>query len=65
MKYLEKTWIRVIISLLAGSMVAEAIHISTGDPNRPRTSNLPLLFYALIIYGILTFVVKKRNKTML
>lgn len=57
MKYLRKTWIRVIVSLFGGGMVTEIIHISTGDPNRPSTTNLSLL-YGLIIYVILTYIVK-------
>jgi hypothetical protein len=55
MKYLEKTWVRVIISLIGGGMVTEIIHISTGDPNRPMTANFSLLF-AIIIYVLMTFI---------
>ena len=55
MKFLEKTWIRVIVSLIGGGMVSEIIHISTGDPNRPMTTNLSLLF-ALIIYVLMTLI---------
>ena len=57
MKYLRKTWIRVIVSLIGGGMVTEIIHISSGDPNRPMTTNLSLL-YGVIIYFILTYIVK-------
>jgi len=53
MKYLEKTWIRVIISFVGGGMVMETLHISTGDPNRPMTTNFSLMF-AVIIYVLLT-----------
>jgi len=60
MKYLRIIWVRIIISLLAGGMVSELIHISTGDPNRPVTTNFSVL-YALIIYGILTFWVRNSN----
>jgi len=62
MKYLKKTWIRIIISLFAGSLIAELIHISTGDPNRQGPTSLSLLVYALIVFGILTLVVNKFNK---
>jgi len=58
MKYLKKIWVRIIVSLLAGGLITELIHISTGDPNRPMTTNLTL-FYALIVYGVLTLIVKK------
>ncbi len=60
MKYLKKTWVRVVVSLFAGGVVSELIHISTGDPNRPMTSNFTIL-YAFIIYSILTRTVKKTS----
>lgn len=62
MQYLKITWIRIVISLFSGGMINELIHISTGDPNRPMTMNLSLL-YAFIVYGILTFIIKKSNNT--
>ncbi len=61
MHYLTNTWIRVIISLLGGGMLAELIHISTGDPNRPMTMNLSWL-YALVVYAMLTWLVKKSGR---
>lgn len=60
MEYLKKTWVRVIISLIGGGMLTEIIHISTGDPNRPMTTNLSLL-YAAIIFAVLTFILYKVN----
>ena len=60
MKYLKKTWVRVIVSLFGGGMVTEIIHISSGDPNRPRTANLSVL-YGVIIYFILTAIVKNNE----
>jgi len=36
MKYLQKTWVRIIIAFLFGGVLREAVFISTGDPNRPR-----------------------------
>lgn len=57
MNNLKKNWVRVLISLLAGGMTTEIIHISTGDPDRPETTNFTLL-YALIIYIILTIIMK-------
>ena len=67
MKYLKTTWIRIIISLFIGGLIIELIHISTGDPNRPRTENssLFLLVLAFIVYGILSLIVKKSNKKTL
>ena len=67
MKYLKTTWIRIIISLFIGGLIIELIHISTSDPNRPRTENssLFLLVLAFIVYGILSLIVKKSNKKTL
>jgi hypothetical protein len=55
MQFLRKVWVRILVSLLGGGMVTEIIHISTGDPNRPQTNNLTLL-YALIIFGVLALI---------
>ena len=60
MKYLKKTWIRVLVSLFGGGMATELIHISTGDPNRPRETN-PTLLYAVIIFVILSFIVRNAD----
>lgn len=60
MKYVKKTWIRVLVSLIGGGMATEIIHISTGDLNRPMTTNLSL-FYAAIIFVILTFIVRNAD----
>jgi hypothetical protein len=57
MKYLKKTWIRVLVSLIGGGMATEIIHISTGDPNRPMTTN-PSLLFAVIIFVILEVIVR-------
>lgn len=64
MNLLRKAWFRVIISLLGGGLVTEIIHISTGDPNRPRTPNLSLL-YAVVIFALLTFWIKKIDRKTL
>jgi hypothetical protein len=63
MKYLKKTWIRVILSLIGGGFISEVIHISTGDPNRQRADNNLLIYFgsALIIYLMLTNLSKKAN----
>jgi hypothetical protein len=64
MNLLAKTWFRVVISLFGGFAVNEIVHISTGDPNRPQTSNFGLL-YAIVIFGLLTFVIKRTEKKTL
>lgn len=61
MKYLQKPWIRIIISLIAGGMISEILHISTGDPNRPMGSgsSFIVLGSAFIVYLILTSISQK------
>ncbi|MBO9703638.1 MAG: hypothetical protein J7604_25765 [Sporocytophaga sp.] len=63
MKYIKITWIRVVISLFSGGLICELIHMLTGEPNKPETSNLSLL-YTLIIYAFLTYFVKKSGRTL-
>ncbi len=61
MNLLRKVWFRMIISLLGGGAITELIHISTGDPNRPMTSNNSV-FYGLIIFIVLTLIVRKKDR---
>jgi len=63
-QYLQKTWFRIIISLLGGGLAAEMLHIFTGDPNRKmgNGSSFILLGFATIFYCILTGIAKKPNK---
>jgi hypothetical protein len=60
MSYLENNWVRIIVSLFGGGAISEIIHISTGDPNRPMTTN-PSILYAILVYIVLSIIVK-RNK---
>lgn len=60
MNLLRKNWFLVIISLLAGGLITEIIHLLTGNPTRPWTTNITLL-YALIIYGVVVVIVKKTD----
>lgn len=64
MEYLQKLWVRIIISLVAGGMATEVIFLSTGDPTRHRSVNDPnfTILYALIIFFVLTWAVKKFGK---
>jgi len=61
MRFLSKTWARVIISLFAGGFFSEIIHISTGDPNRPTSGGETffMILSALIVYFLLSSVSKK------
>jgi len=66
MKYLEKIWVRGLISFFVGGVIPEWIFISTGDPNRPRDNSMGLISLALIIavYMGLTTLVKKKKPTL-
>lgn len=61
MRLLSKTWVRVIVSLFIGGFFSEIIHISTGDPNRPRSGGETffMILSALIVYFLLSSVSKK------
>ncbi len=63
-KLLEKTWIRIVISLVAGGMATEIISISSGDPNRPANSadSYLTLVFAIIFYLLLS-TLNSRNKS--
>lgn len=65
MGLLRKTWFRVIISLFGSGVVIEIIQISSGDPNRPRTTDASFLLYAIIIFALLTLLVKNTDKKTL
>ncbi|MBL0741164.1 hypothetical protein [Chryseolinea lacunae] len=58
---LNKTWFRVVVSLFVGGGVSEFIHVFTGDPNRPQTTNLSLL-YAIAICIFLTLWAKNHAR---
>jgi hypothetical protein len=61
MKYLQKKWVRIIVSLFIGAMISEIIHISTGDPNRPRpdSESAVMIVSAIILYYLLTNLSKQ------
>ena len=63
MTYLRKTWVRILVSLLAGGLASEILHISTGDPNRPTSSgeSLLVLIFAVITFFLLTAIVNNRK----
>ncbi|NOS91760.1 MAG: hypothetical protein HOP30_07545 [Cyclobacteriaceae bacterium] len=60
MIFLQKAWVRVIVSLLAGGFATEIMHITTGDPNRPMSTNFTLAF-GLIVFIVLTYLVKNKG----
>ena len=48
---------------MGGGITTEIVFLSTGDPKRSRSANDPqfTLIYALIIYLVLTWAMKKFN----
>jgi hypothetical protein len=60
MKYLENKFIRIIVCLFLGGAVSELIHISTGDPNRPETTNFSIP-YAIVFYITFSIYLKKNK----
>lgn len=67
MKYLEKAWVRGLISFFGGGVIPEIIFISTGDPNRPRNNSWDsmTLVFVILIYIILTYIVKSKKRNQL
>ena len=63
MNYLQKSWVRIVLSLLAGGLITELIHISTGDPNRASTTadSYSVLIIAFICYFILTSIFNRKK----
>lgn len=61
---LQKKWVRVLISILGGGIIAELFFISTGDPNRPKTgfSTVAPLLFVIGFYFLLTHLLKKMGK---
>ena len=65
MNYLQKPWIRVIISLLLGGILTEIFTMHTSDRNHintPDKSSLYTLVSGFIIYILLTVVVNKSGR---
>jgi hypothetical protein len=58
----QNVWIRIIVSLLVGSFANEILFMVTGNPTRERTEPNLSLLYALIIFIILTIVIKRKQK---
>lgn len=64
MNYLEKIWVRGLVSFIIGGVIPEWIFMYKGDPNRPRDNSMGLISLALIaaVYIGLTTIVKKKEK---
>jgi len=64
MKAIKNRWVRAIISFFAGGIAHELVFISSGDPNRPRTTgdDIQPLLYDIIIFAVLTWLNSKYGK---
>lgn len=68
MYYLNNKWIRIILGLLTGGFITEMIKINSDDFNHkslPDNSSLFTVVLGVVIYFILTFLVKRNNKNLL
>jgi hypothetical protein len=65
MKYLERTWVRILIAILSASLIYELITINSNDPNHLHSrdnSSLFILIVGPIIYLLLTRYVNRKSK---
>lgn len=62
MRHLEKLWVRVLVSLLAGGVAQELFHISTGDPNRTRPEGVSPVFLAAVVLTFISVTMFARAK---
>jgi len=64
MHILNKKWLRALLSLFAGGLISELIHIAAGNPNREisELGRMMPLFYGLVIYLLLTFYLKRSGR---
>jgi len=56
MKFLRKIWVRILLSLFMGGMVAETVHIKFGDIPQ-QTSTTIVWIGAGIAFGLLSLIV--------
>ncbi len=56
MKYIKKVWVRILLSLLMGGMLAEIVHIKLGDISQ-QTSTTIVWMGAGIAFGFLSLLV--------
>lgn len=61
MRLLRNFWFRLFISFIGGNIILEIIRMSSKDPN--GNMNIGFIFlFALLLYVLLTFIVKKTKK---
>jgi hypothetical protein len=61
MKYLEKVWVRILISMLIGSFLSEIIHIKKGYMP-VQISNFIVLSTTIIGFSLFTLILRLRKK---
>ncbi len=63
MKYLRKTWIRVLVSLIGGGITQEIFFLCTGDPTRSRENEGSgiTMIAAIVIFIILSVIVNNNT----
>ena len=64
MVLLQKTWFRIIISVIGAGFIKEFIQILTGEPNRLcKTGGATTFIIASLLFFVVTFIVEKFNTT--
>lgn len=59
---MQKTWVRILISLLGGGAFSELFHIMTGDPDRPMENNTFIFGAgALLTFFIVTAIAYRKK----
>ena len=48
MKLIKKVWVRILISMIAGGMFTEFIHIRTGDPTKNYVFSFGIIFFIFL-----------------
>lgn len=61
---IQKPWFRLVVALLLGGVLREAIFISTGDPNRSRGESYDMitLAYFVGVYLLLTLYARSKKQ---
>lgn len=66
MKYLQRIWIRVLISFLLGGLFSELVHLATGI-NSPALSNFIFFtvgFFSFIILTVIVSIDSRKTKNL-
>jgi uncharacterized membrane protein YidH (DUF202 family) len=64
MELIQKTWVRILLSLLAGGMAVEALHLMTAADINDRSNDKTSAFFwpvSIIVFLILSYVAKRRK----